>query len=438
MKSKKLLSLLIAGLMVTGCDVEALPTDYEETYGSIKMEELYNTIRNGQGEAAIYNDFIEAIAEKEIKDNNRVKELYSRIDKKIEDMIEDQYTDYDYSLYGEVGFETVNYDKLNAYHRSQGYTIENGANGKDAWKAEDALTGGAKNTYIEKVLKPEVLSSMLNEQFIKEKKSNSLYKTKQLREIEYLYIDFDDENEDKSLEFAYSISDRLTNNANEKFTTDLEVIANEWKTEKKRVIEENAKKAGDPVKDEDGKYYTEFTSCSNSSVLECANEKMHAVDETDYYNEPKVYAKADSPVIQSITDVLYNSTLKDNLEDKAIKVEEKVKDENGNDVTNTYYYLKQITNVESGNDSIVNVDSTTGNYYFVRFNIVDNTGADYSNFSAHYEGQDKVYTIAEALATESSNYSNCIIYYLDKYSFTIHDDKFFEYIFDTYGYPEEE
>ena len=66
MKNKKLLSLLVLGLMVTGCDVVALPNDYEETYGAIKMEDVYDTVRNGQGEAALYNNLINLIAEKEI------------------------------------------------------------------------------------------------------------------------------------------------------------------------------------------------------------------------------------------------------------------------------------------------------------------------------------------------------------------------------------
>ena len=66
MKNKKLLSLLVLGLMVTGCDVEALPNDYEETYGAIKMEDVYDTVRNGKGEAALYNNLINLIAEKEI------------------------------------------------------------------------------------------------------------------------------------------------------------------------------------------------------------------------------------------------------------------------------------------------------------------------------------------------------------------------------------
>ena len=84
-KNKKLLSLLVLGLMVTGCDVEALPNDYEETYGAIKMEDVYDTVRNGQGEAALYNNLINLIAEKEITAAGRLNELYARIEEKIED-----------------------------------------------------------------------------------------------------------------------------------------------------------------------------------------------------------------------------------------------------------------------------------------------------------------------------------------------------------------
>ena len=37
-KSKKLLSTLILGIMITGCDVTALPKDYESTYAERKPE----------------------------------------------------------------------------------------------------------------------------------------------------------------------------------------------------------------------------------------------------------------------------------------------------------------------------------------------------------------------------------------------------------------
>ena len=48
------------------------------------------------------------------------------------------------------------------------------------------------------------------------------------------------------------------------------------------------------------------------------------------------------------------------------------------------------------------------------------------------------YAIAQTLAKTASNYSNCIIFYLNKYNLAINDDKFFEYVYDTYGYPEED
>ena len=63
-KFNKILSTLLLGLMVAGCDVEALPKDYEETYGAIDMADVYDTVRNGQGESALYNQVINTIAEK--------------------------------------------------------------------------------------------------------------------------------------------------------------------------------------------------------------------------------------------------------------------------------------------------------------------------------------------------------------------------------------
>ena len=75
-KFNKIVSTLLLGLMVAGCDVEALPKDYEETYGAIDMADVYDTVRNGQGESALYNQVINTIAEKEITAANRLEELY--------------------------------------------------------------------------------------------------------------------------------------------------------------------------------------------------------------------------------------------------------------------------------------------------------------------------------------------------------------------------
>ena len=111
---------------------------------------------------------------------------------------------------------------------------------------------------------------------------------------------------------------------------------------------------------------------------------------------------------------------------------------------NTYYYLKSQSDIQLGANSLINIDTSTNNYYFVRFVKVDNInpkeeGATYnSSLVTPYKGQTVAYSIAQALATSASNYSNCIIYYLDLYNVTVHDDDFYQYIFDTYGYPEEE
>lgn len=440
--TKKLLSLLVLGLMVTGCEVNALPSDYESEYGAIKMEDLYDTIRNGQGEAAIYNQFISKVAEKEIETAGRTDELIERIQEKIDDLLEDQYTDYDYSLYGKDGFETPNTKKMNAYYKSQGYKIS----GENAWDAKSVLKDKtSENTYISKTLKNDVLTSMLNEQFIYDKKAKTLYNTKQLRQVEFIYVDVDKENEDGTIDFVNKLNDELksTTLANH----DLEAKAEEWKTIRKEVILNNAKKAGNPETDEDGKYYNEFTSCSNSSVYECANEKMHAVDEMEFYHEPEIFTKADSPLIASINDVIFSSTVDLNDTDKVHKV---TATDATTNTSETYYYVKAQSNIELGADTLYNIDSATGNYYFVRFTKVESVNPHeakdenndgildcYANLETKYASQKPRYAIAQALATESSNYSNCIIYYLEKYNFEINDDKFFEYIFDTYGYPEE-
>ena len=423
-KFNKIVSTLLLGLMVAGCDVEALPKDYEDTYGAIDMADVYDSVRNSQGESALYNQVINTIAEKEIVAAGRTKELYSRIQEKIDDLIEDSYTDVDYDLYPADGYKTVEEDKLRTYYLSQGYKLGTGDSKSDVWNAEKVLSGAAENTYITKKLKVEVLSSMLNEQFIHDKKANSLYKTKQFRQIEYVYVDFNAETDD------YNDIVKFDNDLRTGAITDLKEIETSWKNHKKAVILENAKKAGDPVEDEDNKYYTEFTGCGDS-VRVCANQKMYNVDETEYYSEPQIYTKTDSPLLAAMTDTLFASTF--DYEDAEVYP-----------VTSgstTYYYLKSQSDVELGADSLINVDTNSNKYYFVRFAIVENGNPDkvsYEGITTQYEGQTVPYAIAETLAKTASNYSNCIIYYLNKYNLAINDDKFFEYVYDTYGYPEDD
>ena len=152
-KFNKIVSTLLLGLMVAGCDVEALPKDYEETYGAIDMADVYDTVRNGQGESALYNQVINTIAEKEITAANRLEELYSRVQEKIDDMIEDSYTDVDYELYPNAGYESVEEDKLRTYYLSQGYKLGEGNSESNVWNAKKVLTGEAVNTYISEKLK---------------------------------------------------------------------------------------------------------------------------------------------------------------------------------------------------------------------------------------------------------------------------------------------
>ena len=168
-KSKKLLaSLLLVGLLA-GCDVEALPSDYEDVYGAVKMEDIYDTVRNGKGESAIYNQLIKSIAETEIKEAGRWEELCSRIQEKIDDLIEDSYTDVNWEKYEidakEEDYLEVNDEKLLSYYRSQGYTIGNPTDHEikhdsNYWVASEVLKDGSTfvNTYISDTLKSEVLS----------------------------------------------------------------------------------------------------------------------------------------------------------------------------------------------------------------------------------------------------------------------------------------
>ena len=143
-----------------------------------------------------------------------------------------------------------------------------------------------------------------------------------------------------------------------------------------------------------------------------------------------------------MTDTLFSSTFKvtDDMNDKNDNV---YKVDTNADGKADYYYLTSQSDIDLGVESLINVDTNTNKYYFVRFVVVDNfnpksEGNTYNPqlTTLYGENQKVEYAIAQTLASTASNYSNSIIHYLNKYSIAINDDKFFDYVFETYGYPE--
>lgn len=429
MKAKNLLrGLLSLSLLVVfaGCadedKINALPSDKGDVIGSTKMSKIYNELYDELGSAAAFDKVLLEIAKNEVNlgTNGRSAELYERIDEKMESLIDSTtYTDYeDYTLdaEGEVVGE-FDEEKLINYLRSEGYTVTP-KDGADCWSAEDVITGknGVKNTYITDYYYPIVMKEMLNEEYIVAEQGSKI-KNGRYREIEYVYIDFDKENPKETLNRVYAFEEKIMTSET---TVNLKELETEWKEHQKAELREDAKHINDPAVDKNKDFASKFTCSFTKDVETCLKSLELSIDKTEYYSEKEFYSSSESTILNTnMRDLIFSSKILDKSGDAYKYVYE---------APDGSLYLKK-------DDSIINIDSSSNRYYFVRINVVDGDKLNPNN-----DAYDATlgYKAAEILRTNTSTTTASIVHYLEAYKVSFHDEDLYDYVQDTYNYPEEE
>ena len=86
-------------------------------------------------------------------------------------------------------------------------------------------------------------------------------------------------------------------------------------------------------------------------------------------------------------------------------------------------------------DSIINIDSSSNRYYFVRIEVVDSAELNVNNEAYDV---DLAYKAAKILRTNTSTTTASIVHFLETYKVAFFDEDLYDYVQDTYNYPEEE
>ena len=86
-------------------------------------------------------------------------------------------------------------------------------------------------------------------------------------------------------------------------------------------------------------------------------------------------------------------------------------------------------------DSIINIDSSSNRYYFVRIEVVDSAELNVNNDAYDV---DLAYKAAKILRTNTSTTTASIVHFLETYKVAFFDEDLYDYVQDTYNYPEEE
>lgn len=430
MKTKNLLrGLLSLSLLVViaGCGsednkVNALPSDKNDVIGSTKMSKIYNELYDELGSAAAFDKVLLEIAKNEVNvgENGRAAELYERIDEKMESLIDSTtYTDYeDYTLdaEGEVVGE-FDEEKLINYLRSEGYTVTP-KDGADCWSAEDVLTGknGVENTYITDYYYPIVMKEMLNEEYIVAEQASKI-KNGRYRYVEFVYIDFDKDQPKETLERVYAFEEKIMTSET---TVDLSELSADWKEYKKEELREDAKNINNPEVDKNKDFASKFTCSFTKDVETCLKSLELSIDKTEYYSEKEFYSSSESTILNSsMRDLIFSSKILDKSGDEYKYVYE---------APDGSLYLKK-------DDSIINIDSSSNRYYFVRIEVVDSAELNVNNDAYDVE---LAYKAAKILRTNTSTTTASIVHFLETYKVAFFDEDLYDYVQDTYNYPEEE
>lgn len=352
-----------------------------------ELQELYEDAYTAAGKATIVNQILLRIAELEIA--NDATRSASYINERIADKLEAVAISSTYKV--DYVFSE---ERLVTTLRNQGYSIPQ----PTSFSSDAYALNADYSDYIARKLRPEVMLEILNEEYVLDEYA-TLFETTEIREVEYFYLDSATivKNDEVNQIQNYINTIRATGNEDQ----NLEEFADLWKTYRKNEIDLEAAKIGttnDTTKSIEAKYTN-----SNSYPVAYGVERAKAnIDSTNYYVK-KVILSTDSTFSTVVKDKLFAST-----------------------VASTLITIGEHTYLPSPNNSTSIYLADNTRHYVVRVRIIDENSTTADKQEA-----------AKVLAKSKLTTASVILHYLEKYSVSIHEEDLYDYIKETYDYPQD-
>lgn len=352
-----------------------------------ELQDLYEDAYTAAGKATLVNQILVRIAELEIASDATRSEAYidERIAEKLEALALSSTYKVDY-VFSE--------ERLVSSLRNQGYSIPT----PTSYSTDATALNADYSDYTSRKLYPEVMLEILNEEYVLDE-YQTLFETTEIREVEYFFLDSATivKNDEVNQIQNFITEIRAAGNNN----PDLEEFATDWKTYRKNEIDVESAKIGttdDATKSIEAKYTN-----SNSYPVAFGIERAKAnIDVTNYYVK-KVILSTDATFSTVVKDKLFAST-----------------------VGSTLITIGDHQYLPSPNNSTSIYISDNTRHYVVRVRIIDENSTTADKQEA-----------AKVLAKSKLTTASVILHYLEKYSVSIHEEDLYDYIKETYDYPQD-
>ena len=387
---------------------ENILSGLKDNVNSITLQKLYDDLKSSKGNTTAANKLIEIVSNLVLTD----AKWQARYDAKVEERLTKLAQSDEYKKDGvfseELLVKTLKSKLYNVTCEVNGtygptYTVDG--------EIDDYMICDYSD-YINKSLKINVLTELLNEKYVYDKvmvdKTNILA-TKKARVVEYVTISYqDDTEEDKVIEH---IVDAIASLSAENSTETLEGIAKSWTDKKIEEIEERYAKIN-TSDDKSGSIMSEFTDGYTITAEDGLEAKKQEIYNTKNYD--KVVITSDSSDILNAT--LVEKLLSENVLSDAAKKVVKI---------NGSYYLVAPWAGDSIDSSDIRIkDATNKKYYIVKVDVINNESSE-----------DMVYDAVKVLATNTSLVSDSVNYYLEQHKndINIYDEEIYNYLKTQYA-----
>lgn len=378
---------------------------------NVTLKQIYEDMKSNQANELLADKLIEIVGDLVLNNDVWKARYEAKAKEKIEELA--QKSDYKNSN-GEYDEQLL----VNAL-KAQLYSITcepdiYGPTYKDSSKTIiEKYTLCDYTDYINRALKVEILTELLNEKYVYDKvlkDKPTLIDTKRTRIVEYITLD--GSNDDA---FSF-ITEAVSKLKAENSTTTLETIKDEWIEKLIKEIDDKYSKIN-TIDDKDGAILKEFTNEFNYSKEEGLRIKKKAVYDGNYYNN-EVINNDNKDILNStlVERILSENVLEDSSR-KTFKI-------NGN-----YYLVSPLANgsVDERDIRITDTSSSTKKYYLIRVE----TMPKYSDLSEEEKASnEKIYDAVKLIATNTTLVADSVKYYLEQHknSISIHDEDIYNYL----------